>query len=86
MEAEVLQESQATDEDMVPGHRGEDESPNKEQRVEHTVNHVTGDSELENLVTSEEMESYIECDGAYWTKMMASSWSPLRSRRGLRGK
>ena len=65
MEAEVLQESQATDEDMVPGHRGEDESPNKKQRVEHTVNHVTGDSELENLATNEEMESYIECDGTY---------------------
>ena len=38
MEAEVLHESQATDEDMFPEHRGEDESPNKKQRVEHTVN------------------------------------------------
>ena len=37
---EVLQESKAIDEDMEPGHRCEDESPNKKQRVEHTVNHV----------------------------------------------
>ena len=65
MEADVLQESQVPDEDMIPGHRGEDESPSKRQRIEHTVNHVTGDSELENLETNEE-ESYIECDGTYW--------------------
>ena len=57
MEVEVTPESQATDEDMDPGHRGEDESPNKKQRVEHTVSHVTGDSEVEDLATNEEMET-----------------------------
>ena len=79
---EVLQESKAIDEDMEPRHKGEDESPNKKQRVEHTVNHVTSASDVEVLATNEEKEFYIECDG----RMMASSWSPLRSRRGLRGK
>ena len=47
MEVEVPPESQAADEDMAPGHRHEDESPNNKQRVEHTVGHVTGDSEVE---------------------------------------
>ena len=54
------QENQAADEDMAPGHRGEDESPNKKQRVEHTVSHVICDSEVEVLATNEEMEAYIE--------------------------
>ena len=46
MEVEVPQENQAADEDMAPGHRGEDESPNKKQRVEHTVSHVIGDRRM----------------------------------------
>ena len=62
---EVLQESKAIDEDMEPRLKGEDESPNKKQRVEHTVNHVTGASDVEVLATNEEMETYIECDGTY---------------------
>ena len=48
---------------MAPGHTGEDESPHKKQRVEHTVSHVIGDSEVEVLATNGEMETYIECDG-----------------------
>ena len=57
---EVLQESKASDEDMEPRHKGEDESPNKKQRVEHTVNHVTSDRDVEVLATNEEKEFYIE--------------------------
>ena len=57
MEVEVPQENHAADEDMAPGHRCEDESPNKKQRVEHTVSHVIGDSEVENLATNEEIET-----------------------------
>ena len=83
---EVSQDNQAVDEDMVPGHSGEDESPNKKQRIEHTVSHVSGDSELEKLATNEEMESYIDVTAPIGTRTMANSWSPLRSRRGLRGK
>ena len=86
MEVEVPPESQAADEDMAPGHRGEDESPNKKQRVEHTVSHVIGDSEVEVLATNEEMEPASSAMAPTGTRMTASSWSPLRSRRGLRGK
>ena len=83
MEVEVPLESQAADEDMAPGHRGEDESPNKKQRVEHTVSHVTGDSEVEDLATNEEMETYIECDGTYWDEDGGEQLEPSQVQAGI---
>ena len=76
-------ESQAADEDMAPGHRSEDESPNKKQRVEHTVSHVTGDSEVEKLATNEEMETYIECDGTYWDEDDGEQLEPSQVQAGI---
>ena len=76
-------ENQAADEDMAPGHRGEDESPNKKQRVEHTVSHVTGDSEVEDLATNEEMETYIECDGTCWDEDDGEQLEPSQVQAGI---
>ena len=83
MEVEVTPESQAADEDMDPGHRGEDESPDKKQRVEHTLSHVTGDSEVEDLATNEQMETYIECDGTYWDEDDGEQLEPSQVQAGI---
>ena len=79
----MQQENQAADEDMAPGHRGEDESPNKKQRVEHTVSHVIGDSEVEVLATNEEIETYIECDGTYWDEDDGEQLEPSQVQAGI---
>ena len=80
---EVLQESKAIDEDMEPRHKGEDESPNKKQRVEHTVNHVTSASDVEVLATNEEKEFYIECDGTYWDEDDGEQLEPSQVKAGI---
>ena len=80
---EVLQESKPIDEDMEPRHKGEDESPNKKQRVEHTVNHVTSASDVEVLATNEEKEFYIECDGTYWDEDDGEQLEPSQVKAGI---
>ena len=62
--------------------RGEDEAPNKKQRVEHTVNHVTSASDVEVLATNEEKEFYIECDGTYWDEDDGEQLEPLSGQGG----
>ena len=80
---EVLQESKPIDEDMEPRIKGEDESPNKKQRVEHTVNYVTSASDVEVLATNEEKEFYIECDGTYWDEDDGEQLDPSQVKAGI---
>ena len=81
MEVEVTPGSQAADEDMDPGHRHEDESPNKKQLVERTVSHVTGDSEVEVWRRMRRWRPTSSAMAPTGTRMTESSWSPPRSRR-----
>ena len=81
--AKLMEVEVAADEDMAPGHMGEDESPNKKQRVEHTVSHVTGDSEVEELATNEELETHIECDSTYWDEDDGEQLEPSQVQAGI---
>ena len=72
MEVEVPQENQVADEDMAPGHRGEDESPNKKQMrrfgddSESTMDRPTA-SAMAGFGDEDDGEqietSQVECDG-----------------------
>ena len=44
---------------------------------------MTGDSELENLATNEEIESYIECDGTYWDEDDGEQLEPSQVKAGI---
>ena len=59
------------------------QSPNKKQRVEHTVNHVTGASDVEVLATNEEKEFYIDCDGTYWDEDDGEQLEPSQVKAGI---
>ena len=80
---EVLQERKPIDEDMEPRLTGEGESPNKKQRVEHTVNHVTSASDVEVVATNEEKEFYIECDGTYRDEDDGEQLEPSQVKAGI---
>ena len=46
------------------------------------MSHVIGDSEVEDLATNEEMETYIECDGTYWDEDDGEQLEPSRVSGG----